>query len=252
MILLQDARQSRLKLAEAIPEQWPELAAFTARHYDAATVIDALEQIPATLSPDLQADCWLAAVKNSTSRKELKRPTERVLRRLVTANPERMHLRLAYSEYLTCYDELKPALQIARDIVQRQPGNASALRCCAWILTMIEDSPSDALSFSESASRIAPEDAGIRTTRGLVLAMSDHPKSALPVLQSIPPESRPSASWIYEAWVHVRTGNRRAATKILNRIQLNEDPGLELPSDRRLLARISAALAAESIDSSTL
>ncbi len=251
-VLLENAREARRELAEAIPEQWPALAAFTARHYDAAAVTDVLEQLPATLSLDLQADCWLAAVRNSTFRSELKTPTERALRRLVTADPQRMHLRLAYSEYLTCYDELKPALQIARDIVQRQPGNASALRCCAWILTMIEDSSTDAMSFSESASRIAPEDAGIRTTRGLVLAMSDHPESALPVLQSIPLESRPSASWIYEAWVHVRVGNYREATKILSRIRLNDHPGLDLPSDRRLLARISAALAAESIDSSTL
>jgi len=251
-VLLQDALASQRKLAELTPEHWTNLTAFTARHHDSSFVLKTLEQLPSTLSLDLQANCWLAALEHATSGDELRIPTDRALRTLVTADPTQMNLRLAYSEYLTYYDDLEPALQIAREIVQRRPANTSALRCCAWILAMTGGSPTDAMSFSESASRHAPQDTKVRTTRGLVLAMSDTPEAALPVFQSIPSESRPPESWIYEAWAHVRMGNALEAKTILNRFRSLNQPELTRPADRQLMEKLSSAVSAGSVDSQTL
>jgi len=244
-VLLQDAQRSRHALAILDPEQWPDLAAFTARHHDSPHILATLKKIPPNTRRDLLAASWLAALENTDSREQLQKPAEQALRTLVAAEPGSMTLRLAYSEYLIHYDELESALQIARDVVQREPGNAAALRCCAWILAMTGTSPSDAMSLSESASRYAPQDTGVRATRGLVLAMSDAPESALPVLQSIPADVRPPESLAYEAWAHIRSGNHQAATQILAAIQMDEGRVHWRPSDRKLLKRISSSVAKE-------
>jgi tetratricopeptide (TPR) repeat protein len=251
-ILLEDARRTRNQLASLIPEQWPDSVAFTARHFEPHVVLETLEQMPQDTPRDVQAAAWLAALENADSRKELQTQAERALRALVASDPGSMALRLAYCEYLIHYDKLESALQIVRDIVQRESSNAMALKCCAWVLAMSGDSSGDAMSLSESASRRLPQDAEVRTTRGLVLAMSETPELALPVLQSVPSDVRSPESWAYEAWAHVRSGNDQVAAEILDRLRMGNLSVHWKPADRRLLERISSSLSETMTQDGTL
>lgn len=237
--LLADAQASWLQAADLGADQWPQAAAFLARHRSASAVLAALNNMPPTVKPSLAAMTWIAALQQSPAKQTLQLPVEAALRQLVQRHPSDMGLRLAYGNYLIQFDGLPQALTLCRQIVNHEPHNAEALSQCAWILAMTSGVSDEAMEFSENASRYAPQSVSVRTVRAFVLARSKSPQDAVSVFQSIPAESRTPQSWLYEAEALWRSGDQKAATALVDVVEQTFTPARWCPADQDLLRELS-------------
>lgn len=236
--MLYAAEISWNQLAEVSPDRQAQLIAFAARHHDEHEVLTALRQVPAGTDPILRSQCWLAALEHTHRKEGLRAAAEQVLRQLVAAAPSQMQLRQAYVEYLVQFAGYETALDIERQILLHEPHNVEALSRCAWILAMTGGDHSVALARSESASRLAPQDAGVRIVRALVLARSSDPAEALPVFDAVPDDARTPESRLYEALALLRCGKPNKAQQLVSHIKREQTPVRWRPADRALLNEI--------------
>lgn len=236
--MLDQAENAWTRLAVIAPDAVPQRLAFISRYRRHDSVLEALNSLSTTMNPEIGARACLAALANSSEKTELREAVEQSLRQSIVNQPADLQLRQLYADYLLQFAEYEQALMIERQILQFQPRNVTALCRGAWILTMSDGDHAEALTLSESAARFAPENSEVRITRALVLAHSDTPADALPVLRSVPTEVRSPESFAYEAFVLLRTGSHDQAAQTAKRVQQLHAPECWRPADRQLLQEV--------------
>lgn len=246
-VMLDQAEQAWIRLAEQSSDAVPQAVAFVARHRRSEQVLKTLKRLTRDIDVPQQARSWLTALTNTSDKDLLKEPVEQALRQCVIQDPADLTLRQIYVEYLLQFAAYDDALTIERQILQREPRNVAALSRGAWILTMSGGDHTEALQLSENASRVAPANSEVRITRALVLTHSDVPDDALPVFGSVPEEARSPESFVYEALALLRAGRTDEAAKAAEDVQQRYVTERWRPADRRLLKEVISLLSAADV-----
>lgn len=151
-------------------------------------------------------------------------------------NPGDSVARLYLADYEMRQGRYAAAIVHYRVVLERQPGNVSALNNIAWSLHNNKDPA--ALNYAEEAYRLAPADPLIGDTLGWILVATGNTHRGLELLRTAAGAAASNREIGYHFAVALtKTGNRGEAVKELERILT---PGAEFPQQAEAVALLKS------------
>ena len=191
---------------------------FLARHRPVGEAMDAINGSGQQLSPDSAAYCWLECVRQHPQEQSGSNRASNELIQLIRKEPANFNLRVAFAEYQMLTKQYSAATTLLKQITAVDNRNGRAFGHLAWLAALIQNDTRAALQLSEKATRFAPSDPGVRSIRGLALALSNQAEAGLNVLRAIPVEERTMVTEVFAVKTLLLAGQKKEATELLQKL----------------------------------
>lgn len=217
--LLRYAGDAWRLLADDSPQHMVTYIRFVAQYMSVDKAIQETERMSESVSGVHQALCWLECLRRSAEDDSVGARVYEELVHLIDRDPNSVALRLVFADALIVVGRYKDAEELLVELASVQQTNGGALGRLAWLSQLVRSDAEAAMTLSERAILLSPEDPRVRSIRGLVLSESGNTEQGLDVLMSIPAEDRTTASLLFEARSRFLAGQKASATILLKTLQ---------------------------------
>jgi tetratricopeptide (TPR) repeat protein len=203
------------------PESILTLSQFLGRQNRLDEALDLCERAWQTCKPEAVAQASVVVLFAGSARPEHCRRVEDRLRAAMAKYPEASAFRLHLASVYNLQERYDDAVQVYRQVLERNPRHVATLNNLAWLLALHSRRGTEALELIQRARTIAGPGPGLLDTQAVIYLTMGQSEPAVSTLKEALAESESATAYFHLAWAEHMNKNQPGAADAWKQAQAN-------------------------------